>query len=129
MFQIVMRMPGQIEPENAGLQQTNWAAPASGTFPTPPLPQAPAPKPPLMPEELRDELLEDNSKFLPSDIKRYCEVLGVPSSLKDPIALKSAYRQVALKWNPDENAGNKHAAVKFLEAAQAYNSLRLHLGV
>jgi len=194
MFHIVTHVPGQLQSEKAGSQQTRWGAPASGTFPAPSPPQAPAQKPPPTPEELRDELFEEypgfatsgvklpqrwrewnrqelelymatmgdfwpptqprdqqsssspkagnlheedsalppkqaHSKFPPSDIKRYCEVLGVPSSLKDPIALKRAYRQAALKWHPDKNAGNKSAAEKFLEVAQAYNSLCLHLEI
>ena len=52
----------------------------------------------------------------------YYEVLGVPKgSSKDEI--KKAYRQLAIKYHPDKNAGNKEAEEKFKEATEAYEVL------
>ena len=46
----------------------------------------------------------------------YYEVLGVP---KDA-AIKKAYRQLAKKYHPDINPGDKEAEAKFKEASEAY---------
>lgn len=56
-------------------------------------------------------------------IKRdYYEVLGVNrNSTQEEI--KKAYRQMALKYHPDRNPGNKEAEEKFKEAAEAYEVL------
>ncbi|MBR6179442.1 MAG: molecular chaperone DnaJ [Bacteroidales bacterium] len=52
----------------------------------------------------------------------YYEVLGVgKNATKDE--LKKAYRQLALKYHPDRNPGDKEAEEKFKEAAEAYEVL------
>ncbi len=53
----------------------------------------------------------------------YYEILGVDRSASDS-DLKKAYRQKALKYHPDKNAGDKQAEEKFKEAAEAYEVLR-----
>lgn len=49
----------------------------------------------------------------------YYEVLGV-SRDADDAALKKAYRQLAKKYHPDTNPGDKEAEAKFKEASEAY---------
>ena len=49
----------------------------------------------------------------------YYEVLGV-SKDADEATLKKAYRQVAKKYHPDMNPGDKEAEKKFKEASEAY---------
>lgn len=49
----------------------------------------------------------------------YYEVLGVPKNADDA-ALKKAYRQLAKKYHPDTNPGDKEAEAKFKEASEAY---------
>jgi molecular chaperone DnaJ len=52
----------------------------------------------------------------------YYEVLGVgKSAAADEI--KKAYRQMAIKYHPDKNPGDKAAEEKFKEAAEAYEVL------
>ena len=52
----------------------------------------------------------------------YYEVLGVGrNATLDEI--KKAYRQLAIKYHPDKNPGNKEAEEKFKEAAEAYSVL------
>ena len=52
----------------------------------------------------------------------FYEVLGVAKNA-DEAALKKAYRQLAMKYHPDKNPGNKVAEEKFKEAAEAYEVL------
>lgn len=49
----------------------------------------------------------------------YYEVLGVDKNATDD-ALKKAYRQLAKKYHPDVNPGDKEAEAKFKEASEAY---------
>ena len=52
----------------------------------------------------------------------YYEVLGV-SRTAEAGEIKKAYRQLALKYHPDRNPGNKQAEDQFKEAAEAYSVL------
>ena len=52
----------------------------------------------------------------------YYEVLGVNKNSGEP-EIKKAYRQMALKYHPDKNPGDKEAEEKFKEAAEAYEVL------
>jgi molecular chaperone DnaJ len=52
----------------------------------------------------------------------YYEVLGVGRNATEA-EIKKAYRQMALKYHPDKNPGNKEAEEKFKEAASAYEVL------
>ena len=52
----------------------------------------------------------------------YYEVLGV-SKTASADEIKKAYRQMALKYHPDRNPGDKAAEEKFKEAAEAYDIL------
>lgn len=52
----------------------------------------------------------------------YYEVLGVGRSGTDQ-EIKSAYRQMALKYHPDRNPGDKDSEERFKEAAEAYSVL------
>jgi len=55
-----------------------------------------------------------------ADQKRdYYEVLGVDKSADDA-TLKKAYRELAKKYHPDANPGDKEAEAKFKEASEAY---------
>ena len=49
----------------------------------------------------------------------YYEVLGVDKNADDA-AIKKAYRQLAKKYHPDMNPGDKDAEAKFKEASEAY---------
>jgi len=52
----------------------------------------------------------------------YYRILGVPrnAGLEE---IKKSYRQIALKYHPDRNPGNKEAEERFKEAAEAYEVL------
>ena len=52
----------------------------------------------------------------------YYEVLGVDSNAGEA-DIKKAYRQMAIKYHPDKNPGDKTAEDKFKEAAEAYSIL------
>lgn len=54
-----------------------------------------------------------------ADKRDYYEVLGV-SRDADDATLKKAYRQLAKKYHPDTNPGDKEAEAKFKEASEAY---------
>lgn len=60
---------------------------------------------------------------MPQVTKRdYYEILGVSRDASEQ-ELKSAYRQMALKYHPDRNPQNAEAEEKFKEAAEAYSVL------
>lgn len=52
----------------------------------------------------------------------YYEILGVSRSASID-EIKKSYRQLALKYHPDRNPGNKEAEEKFKEAAEGYEVL------
>ena len=54
-----------------------------------------------------------------ADKRDYYEVLGVDKNADDA-AIKKAYRQLAKKYHPDANPGDKDAEAKFKEAGEAY---------
>ncbi len=58
----------------------------------------------------------------PVDKRDYYDILGVGRTATDQ-ELKSAYRQMALKYHPDRNPGSEDAEEKFKEAAEAYGVL------
>ncbi|MCD8304898.1 MAG: molecular chaperone DnaJ [Prevotellaceae bacterium] len=57
------------------------------------------------------------------DKRDYYEVLGVKKNAT-AAEIKAAYKQMAIKYHPDRNPGNKEAEEKFKEAAEAYDVLR-----
>ena len=57
-----------------------------------------------------------------ADKRDYYEVLGVDRNADDA-TLKKAYRQLAKKYHPEMNPGDKEAEAKFKEATEAYGVL------
>ena len=55
--------------------------------------------------------------------RSYYEILGVSKTATDD-EIKKAYRQLAIKYHPDKNKGDKEAEDKFKEATEAYEVLR-----
>lgn len=54
-----------------------------------------------------------------ADKRDYYEVLGISKTAGDD-EIKKAYRQLAKKYHPDANPGDKEAEIKFKEASEAY---------
>ena len=57
-----------------------------------------------------------------ADKRDYYEVLGITKTATAD-EIKKAYRQMAKKYHPDANPGDKEAEAKFKEAAEAYGIL------
>lgn len=55
-------------------------------------------------------------------MKDYYDILGVSRDASDA-DLKKAYRQLAMKYHPDRNQGNKESEDKFKEINEAYSCL------
>ena len=56
------------------------------------------------------------------NFKNYYKILGVSAS-SDEAEIKKAYRELAKKWHPDKNQGNKTAEENFKEISEAYDVL------
>src|SRR5919204_1024525 len=57
-----------------------------------------------------------------ADRPDYYKILGVGKNASDE-EIKKAYRKLARKHHPDQNAGNKQAEERFKEISQAYDVL------
>ena len=60
---------------------------------------------------------------MPSYSKDYYQILGIGRNATEE-EIKKSYRQLALKYHPDRNPGDKAAEEKFKEASEAYEVLR-----
>ena len=58
----------------------------------------------------------------PMDFKDYYEILGVPPNAEKKV-IKQTFRQLAEKYHPDVNPGNKEAEEKFKTINEAYQVL------
>jgi len=54
--------------------------------------------------------------------KDYYKILGLTQAAT-PLEIKKAYRRLALQHHPDRNPGDSHAAARFIEIAEAYETL------
>ena len=54
----------------------------------------------------------------------YYEVLGVARTATEE-EIKKAYRQIAMKYHPDRNPGDKSADDSFKEVQEAYDTLMI----
>ena len=66
-----------------------------------------------------DRKKKEEDKGMAEQKRDYYEVLGVDKNADDA-AIKKAYRQLAKKYHPDMNPGDKEAEAKFKEASEAY---------
>lgn len=57
------------------------------------------------------------------DYKDYYKVLGIDKKAT-PEEIKKKYRELANKFHPDKNQGNKEAEAKFKEISEAYEVLK-----
>ena len=55
-------------------------------------------------------------------MKDYYQILEIPESATND-TIKSAYKQLALKYHPDKNNGSKEAELRFKEVNDAYQTL------
>ena len=56
------------------------------------------------------------------DFKDYYEILGVPPNAEKKV-IQQTFRQLARKYHPDVNPGNKEAEEKFKTINEAYQVL------
>ncbi|CAJ1399881.1 unnamed protein product [Effrenium voratum] len=61
-------------------------------------------------------------------LRPHYQVLGVADGTRDQQTLKRAYRQAALKWHPDKNPNDPHAAANFQKACNAFEQICKALG-
>ncbi len=75
----------------------------------------------LADERIEAQRVEKNGKVktMAESKRDYYEVLGVDRNA-DEATIKKAYRQLAKKYHPDMNPGDKEAEKKFKEASEAY---------